>query len=116
MPASQYDTAQWHLDRHHPSTTIVFHEHLGPTAFYASIHRITNDAKSRVDVFVRTNLNNVLKLQPGRSIDVSSSKIEVFVSPGRASLQISGTYQLLCCALAQSIGDHPPQAHEDGGS
>jgi len=89
MAASQYDTAQWHLDRNHPSTTIVFHERLGTMTFYASIHRITNDGKSRVDVFVRTNLNNVLKLQPGKSIDVSSSKVEIFVPPGRSSVQIT---------------------------
>jgi hypothetical protein len=110
--ATQYDQAEWLLDRFHPSKTIVFYEQISTTNYYATVTRVTNNTGP--DVFVRTNLDNIIRVEKGTSVDVSSMKIEVFVPKTEA--QVSGTYQLICCGLAQGEIARTPHANEEGAS
>jgi hypothetical protein len=104
--ATQYDQANWTLTRNHPRVTILFFEPVGIAAVYLAIYRVTND--SDVDVTVITARGQQIVL-PGfggtrpSSVDVSSTMLTIEAArPLEQGERVIGTYQDICCSLAQS--------------
>ena len=96
MSTPQYEPAAWALGFLRRSVTIVSFE---PAAnnIYLAIYRITNT--SVVPVTVETAEGRLFPLEQDQSIDVSSVSLKITFNLRRAVA--NGTYQLLCCALAQ---------------
>ena len=104
--ATQYDQANWTLTHTHPRVRIVFFEPVGVAAVYLAIYRVTND--SGIDVFIITARGQRILLPGGggkfpSSVDVSSTSVDIEAAqPLEAGARASGTYQHICCTLAQS--------------
>jgi hypothetical protein len=102
---TQYDQANWLLTDEHQKLTIIFFEPAGVAAVYLAIYRITNE--SEFDIIVTTAHGTQLLLPANRktpsSLDVSSTRVDL--SPARPlekGASAAGTYQDICCSLAQS--------------
>jgi len=122
--ADQYGTANWILDSHHTMAVLVSLEPAGsfvPHPQYLTVHRITNHSEQNVEVDLAWEGGvraPPITLRGGTSVDVSSVEVVVRVPRGTELRgQIEGTYQLLCCAVAQSTGQRsaPVEASAGGG-
>lgn len=105
---NQYEHAAWSVDGG-GSQTILSLQPAGVSALYLAIYRVSNDETSSA-VVVQTD-NAKITLAPGTSVDISSLNIAVVSQGTRAA----GSYQNLCCSLAQQAVQPPKAAGTPGG-